>query len=295
MNGLFAYGTLKKNEIAFSQIKDMVDKVIPVDLNNHEIGIRDSLPVIFQSTNSKVQGELIMPKKDLEKIFWETIDKYEGTKLYLKSLVTVNLGGESIDCTTYLAKKEKGSGYVKLEYSSWSSKHNPYFAYSFPILYRSIKKIEKKSQPADMYLEYWTYMNELQEKYLLLTGILENIALLVIGHSNDIGPIQRIMQLGQSKEWKRAFDSVKNNSGIREMMIKDARNLKDTYRNNSPDKAILMYYQIRNNLSHQGKSGFEDCELIFNSLQILSEIIKQYLLIKIEDINEVWNLLLRSD
>ena len=54
MNGLFAYGTLKKNELAFDQIENLVDSVKSVKLPNFEIGIRDGLPVIFVNDTSIV-------------------------------------------------------------------------------------------------------------------------------------------------------------------------------------------------------------------------------------------------
>ena len=49
MTGLFAYGTLKKDELSFNQIKDYVESVKEARLSGFEIGIRDSLPVIFSA------------------------------------------------------------------------------------------------------------------------------------------------------------------------------------------------------------------------------------------------------
>jgi hypothetical protein len=56
VTGLFAYGTLKKDELAFSQIEPMVETIIKVQLSGYEIGIRDSLPVIFESKSYAVEG-----------------------------------------------------------------------------------------------------------------------------------------------------------------------------------------------------------------------------------------------
>ena len=142
-----------------------------------------------------------------------------------------------------------------------------------------------------MYFDYWKYMNDLQQKYLLLVSHLENIAILIFGPSNDSGPISRIKQLGESAEWSTAFSNVKNQSGLQSYKVKDVRNLKDQYNNESADRAILMYYQIRNNLTHQGKSG-SDCKLIYDALQDLSKLIKELLIIKVDGIEKIWNMML---
>jgi hypothetical protein len=55
-----------------------------------------------------------------------------------------------------------------------------------------------------------------------------------------------------------------------------------------------MYYQVRSNLSHQGKGGFEDCDLIYACLIDLSAILNEYLQVKIIGIEEEWKKVVRS-
>jgi hypothetical protein len=71
LDGLFAYGTLKKDELAFAQIEHLVESVEVVQLSDYEIGIRDSLPVIFESKGSNVEGELLKLIKKSRCIFFE--------------------------------------------------------------------------------------------------------------------------------------------------------------------------------------------------------------------------------
>jgi len=73
--------------------------------------------------------------------------------------------------------------------------------------------------------------------------------------------------------------------------VNDVRNLEDQYDNESAYWAILMYYQIRNNLTHQGKSG-NDCKLIYDALQDLSKLIKEFLIIKVDGIQNKWGMIL---
>jgi len=291
MNSLFVYGTLKRGEIAYSQIEDYVEDVFSAELSGYELGIRDGLPVIFEQKEFKVSGELLIPKKGSEEKFWQKIENYESSKLYSKKSIKINLGQEIRESVTYVAKKEKGTSYISLPTSSWTTLNYPHFAYAFPILLNSIKNFKLESYPADMYFDYWKYMNELQQKYLLLVSHLENIAMLIFGPSNDSGPTSRIKQLGNSVEWGTAFSNVKNQSGLQSYKVNDVRNLEDQYDNESAYWAILMYYQIRNNLTHQGKSG-NDCKLIYDALQDLSKLIKEFLIIKVDGIQNKWGMIL---
>ena len=295
ITGLFAYGTLKKDEIAFNQIEHLVESVKEVELSNFEIGIRDGLPVVFESQGSTVEGQLIIPIATTVDKFWKTVEDYEGTYLYRKVQVSVVEGsGEKISCTTFVGKREKARGYSKLESQSWTSNQDPYLAYSLPILLDAIKGVAKESYPADMRGEYWRYMNQLQEKYLLLTVILEHVALLVIGAPNSTGPNARIKQLGETEEWAQAFQKVQSSAGITKIQVKDSKKLRYIYGNESPQEAISTYYQVRSNLSHQGKSGgFADCELMYACLIDLSSILKEYLIIKIAGIENQWKLVQR--
>jgi gamma-glutamylcyclotransferase (GGCT)/AIG2-like uncharacterized protein YtfP len=290
MSGLFAYGTLKTGELAFKQIEDCIESATRVHLLKFEIGIRDGLPVIFESANSFVKGELLIPKADMADRFWEIIQEYEGSDLYRKTEVVVTAeDGKAISCQTFVGKREKARGYTNLEGQEWSSRNDPYLAYSFPILLQSISQVKPDSYPADMYLEYWKYMNMLQERYLLLTVILEHTALLVIGTHDTTGPTARIRELGLTQEWKLAFETVQANRGITKIQVKDSKKLKYKYGNESAEEAINTYYQVRSNLSHQGKSGgYADCELMYACLKDLSFIMSEYLKSKVIGIDKQW-------
>jgi hypothetical protein len=208
----------------------------------------------------------------------------------------IDVNGEKSSCTTFVGKREKARGYSKLENQNWTSNHDPYLAYSLPILLDAIKRIGKESYPADMRGEYWKYMNQLQEKYLLLTVILEHVALLVIGAPDSTGPNARINQLGETKEWAQAFHNVQSSSGITKVQVKDSKKLKYIYGNESPLEAISTYYQVRSNLSHQGKSGgYADCDLMYACLVDLSSILKEYLTIKIDGIESQWKFVQRNE
>ena len=287
MNSLFVYGTLKEGEIAFNQIKNMVAKVSPAKLIDYQIGIEDNLPKIFEHKGSLVNGELIQPKESQSEKFLKTIQDYEGS-LYYKVPVKVEIEGSAIDTSTYVAHGEPGRGFTRLEESAWYSRKYPYFSKHFPMLFEQIKLLGNESHLNDLYGNYWKYMDKLQGDYLKLISFLENYSLLVFGSSRSLGPNGRINMLGETKEWVLAFHQVANHIGIIPQEVSDARSPSKKYNNCDAQGAIRFFYQIRNNISHQGKSSPVDLDIIYNALKDLSLIIRELLIIKIDKIEDEW-------
>jgi len=288
MNTLFVYGTLKEREIAFKQIKNMVAKVSPARLIDYQIGIEDNLPKIFKHKGSLVNGELIKPKDNQSEKFFKLVHNYEGS-LYYKVPVQVEVDGSAIDTFTYVADGEPGRGFIKLEESAWYSRKYPYFSEYFPVLFKQIKFLGHEPYSNDSNGINWHYMDTLQGHYLKLFTFLENYSLLVFGSSESLGPNRRITMLGKSTEWALAFHQVKNQIGIIPQEVRDARFPSKPINNSKPQSAIKFFYQIRNNISHQGKSSRADLDIIYNALKDLSLIIRELLIIKIDKIEDEWN------
>ena len=288
MNSLFVYGTLKEGEIAFNQIKNMVAKVSPAKLIDYQIGIEDNLPKIFKHKGSLVNGEIIQPKERQSEKFFKTVQDYEGS-LYYKVPVRVEIAGSAIDTSTYLAHGEPGRGFTKLEESAWYSRKYPYFSEYFPMLFEQIKILGNESHLNDSDGNYWKYMDKLQGHYLNLIIFLENYSLLVFGSSRSLGPNGRLTMLGETKEWLLAFHRVENKIGIMPQEVSVARSPSQKFNNSDAQTAIKFFYQIRNNISHQGKSSPADLDIIYNALKDLSLIIRELLIIKIDKIEDEWS------
>ena len=288
MNSLFVYGTLKEGEIAFNQIKNMVAKVSPAKLIDYQIGIEDNLPKIFEQKGSLVNGELIQPKESHSEKFFKTVQDYEGS-LYYKVPVQVEIAGSAIDTSTYVAYGEPGRGFTKLEESAWYSRKYPYFSEYFPMLFEQIKILGNESHLNDSDGNYWKYMDKLQGHYLNLIIFLENYSLLVFGSSRSLGPNGRLTMLGETKEWLLAFHRVENKIGIMPQEVSVARSPSQKFNNSDAQTAIKFFYQIRNNISHQGKSSPADLDIIYNALKDLSLIIRELLIIKIDKIEDEWS------
>ena len=94
--------------------------------------------------------------------------------------------------------------------------------------------------------------------------------------------------LGRTKEWALAFHRVENQIGIIPQEVRDARSTSKILENSTPENAIKFFYQIRNNISHQGKSSPADLDIIYNALKDLSEIMRELLIIKIDKIEDEW-------
>jgi gamma-glutamylcyclotransferase (GGCT)/AIG2-like uncharacterized protein YtfP len=287
MNSLFVYGTLKEGEIAFNQIENMVAKVSPAKLIDYQIGIEDNLPKIFKHKGSSVNGELIQPRDNKSEKFFKTVQDYEGS-LYYKFPVQVESAGSTIDTSTYVAHGKPGRGFAILEESTWYSRKYPYFSEYFPMLFEQIKLLGNESHLNYSSGNYWNYMDKLQGQYLKLISFLENYCLLVFGSSRSLGPNGRLKMLGKTKEWALAFHQVENQIGIIPQEVSDARSPSKKYDNYNSEDAIQFFYQIRNNISHQGKSSPADLDIIYNALKDLSLIIRELLIIKIDKIEDAW-------
>lgn len=288
MNSLFVYGTLKEKEIAFNQIANMVAKVTPSKLLNYQIGIEDNLPKIFKQAGFFVNGELIQPKISKSENFFKTVNDYEGSRYY-RVPVRVEVAGSTFDTSTYVAHGEPGRGFTRLEDSTWYSRKHEYFSKHFPILFENIKLLGNELHLNDSSGNYWNYMNKLQGEYLTLISFLENYCLLVFGSSRTLGPNGRMKMLGKTKEWSLAFRQVEHQIGIIPQEVSDARSPSIKYDNSSSEKAIKFFYQIRNNISHQGKSSPADLDIIYNALKDLSLIMRELLIIKIDKIEDEWS------
>ena len=79
---LFVYGTLKKNEIAYHQIAELVDHAIPATLNNFALYIRDGIPLVIPTQGWRVSGELIYSKPHSYEELLKRVHNYEGVRLY---------------------------------------------------------------------------------------------------------------------------------------------------------------------------------------------------------------------
>lgn len=287
---LFVYGTLKKNEIAYHQIAELVDHTIPAALNNFALYIRDGIPLVIPTQGWRVSGELIYSKPNSYEELLMRVDNYEGVRLYERQVSKAQLDIRNsnsasppidnlIECYVYVGTNYS-NGNAEPMHEPWSSSLDPIFSESFPDLFKEIKSvIQLSNEPLPGQYD-WKLYNDLAGKHLLLVTIIERIAYLKFGEQftelrqnrfND-RVMKRITELGKLPEFKKAYDRVKQLNGIYSVGVFDSRNASRSLSTGKVGQAMEAWYQIRSNLQHRGKAAWKDFGILRNSLTGLTNV-----------------------
>jgi len=287
---MFVYGTLKSGEIAFQQIEDLVDHVVPASLRNFALYVRDGIPLVTPTQGWRVDGELIYAKPDSHKQLQKIVDDYEGVRLYEKQenmarIVSEGKGSKysnfntDIECFLYVGLNFN-NGHAEPLHEPWSSAQDPIFSGSFSELFTEIKLVIQNSNdpiPGDY---DWKLYNDLAAKHLLLVTIIERIAYLKFGEQyTELTPkgfndrvMKRITELGRTLEFKNAYNQVKLLGGIYPVEVFDSRNAARSVSTGKIGQAMDAWYQVRSNLQHRGKAAWRDLEILRRSLTGLTNV-----------------------
>ena len=298
MKPLFVYGTLKEHEIAFHQISKFVDHAIPSFLPNFALYIRDGIPLVIPAQGWRVTGELIYAKPDSYEKLLESVDNYEGVRLYERQEARAQLNNRYnntkdsssdswIDCYVYVGVNYQ-NGNAEPLHEPWSSSLDPIFSESFPELFKEINLVIQNSNEPFPGVYDWKLYNDLAGKLLLLVTIIERIAYLKFGEQyTELGEkgfndrvMKRITELGKSLEFKNSYNKVKLLNGIYPVKVFDSRNASRSLSTGSIGQAMDAWYQVRSNLQHRGKAAWRDFEILRNSLTGLANVTR-FLLIEL--------------
>ena len=291
---LFVYGSLKPDELGFEQIQEFVSNYSDASLRDHGLYIRDGLPVIKKNMpGESVEGVLLTIKRGMEEQFWAVVNEYEGKTNYKyeNSTLVFSEGKEHVSGAFVGRKMGKGNP-VRL-YSPWTTKLDPIFSQSFPLLHNDISEnLLKFTDVEHDPRGYWEQMNKLLSHYLLLVSVLEHMTVVKFGGSKKQEPMARIRKLQESREYLNAFGalSYKNNPPIK---VSDSRAVEDSLSSSIPDQAIFAWYQVRSNLQHRGKTSLFDAKLVQKSCVGLSNFLLEFLRISVHDIEVEWENLLK--
>jgi len=287
---LFVYGSLKPGELGFEQIELLVKNATDAELHNYGLYVRDGLPVIKpELTGEIVKGNVLEIIEGKEDEFWKIVNEYEGTHNYkFESQIPVIAGGDELKAGVYIGRK-MGKGNPEKLYSPWSTKLDPIFSQSFPLLHREISINSIKFTDADYDpVGYWTQLNGLLSQYLLLVSIFEHLTVVKYGGSKKQEPMIRIRKLQQSKGFSSAFEKLQDEKFNPPVRVSDSRAVEDTLSSSNPDQALLAWYQVRSNLQHRGKASIFDAKLVLKSCIGLSNFMFEYLKTNIEGIELEW-------
>ena len=293
---LFVYGSLKPGELGFEQIEAMVSKYSAAELHDFALYVRDGLPIIRKpAPGETVDGVLLTINAGMEEDFWQVVTEYEGTTNYKfeNSIPIISEGKEHLS-GAFIGRK-MGKGNPEKLYAPWTSKLDPIFSQSFPLLHRDIagnllKFTDAENDPSG----YWNQMNRLLSQYLLLVSILEHLTVVKFGGSKKQEPMVRIRKLQQSQGCLNAFKSLSNEINNPPIKVSDSRAVEDSLSSSTPEQALFAWYQVRSNLQHRGKASLFDASLVHKSCIGLSNFLLEYLRINVQGIENEWEKLLEE-
>lgn len=293
---LFVYGFLKPGELGFEQIEKLVSNYSDAELHHFSLYLRDGLPIIRESaTGETVDGVLLNINAGMEEEFWRVVTEYEGTTNYkFESSIPVISEGEEHLSGVFIGRKMSKGNPEKL-YLPWTSKLDPIFSQSFPLLHRDIAENALKFTDAEHDpIGYWSQLNKLLSQYLLMVSILEHLTVVKFGGSKKQEPMVRIKKLQQSQEYLNVFRALNDEINIPAIKVSDSRAVEDSLSSSAPEQALLAWYQVRSNLQHRGKASLFDASLVHKSCIGLSNFLLEYLKINVEGIENEWENLLEE-
>ena len=265
----FAYGIFKPNQIAFPNIEFEVETFEEIEIDHHTKFLRDGVSFIFPDEDGKkVKGYKIYFKKGFSKTAYFKISNKEPQSLYTWA--------EIQGMNAMVAIDGNGQDYVEIDDSDliigWN---DPYFYIGLDILKRQeidLGKIDFKK--FSFWEEKYAFSRAMfiQMKYMLAYSMIERLAFLMTSFqkgSNQIPSIlaeNKIFQYAilevynnldekEKTEDRKIFSSEKklhSNGKVKSEFVKI--NYKQCIEKENFGKIIKFYYQIRNNITHRGKT-----------------------------------------
>lgn len=255
----FAYGFFKRGERAHHQIKAFVTSVSPENLPGR-ISVRDGLPLYQTGVNGVVPGDVFNFNEPQHA--YSNICEFEPKEQYQWGTATTDTG----KLVNVLLGRSPDKASEPIE-GNWSSSDDPVFRFALDAVRKVVHEYggQFRSDPPE-HVD-WIRFFRLEMAYLLLWSILERYTAFRYGPVVD--PTKRIKKLGKESVFAKALYSVERKDNV-----VDARDPRDKYGldRDNPEKSVLYYYQIRNNLSHRGKGAWKEADRLRLALEELTAI-----------------------
>ena len=271
----FAYGIFKRNQLAYSKIKNYV-KEQPKDYTvNYEMRIRDGVPILTKEIDKKYKanGSLIYFKEESCDDAYDEICNTEPDALYEWGVIEVN----STDANVLFGKDpEKGSSKFEIyqgKVKDYNGKMDPFFRESLQI----IKEFKEKNLGVNE-----RNLLELQMHYLLLWAAIERFCDLKYGNQKISDNIEEFsgddIVIKSLKDLNR-FNNPNFNENNEKLKVFSSKDLREYELNpKNPKDSLKFYYTIRCNVVHRGKIViYDDADLLKNALDDLLEIFENVL------------------
>lgn len=281
---LFVYGNLKVDELGHGRIAGTVSRSLRATVKG-VLWERDGMPMLTLRESETTPGELIWFSSDdgyNKVIDFEPASHYSWRRVECQE--PAGRRANVLVATEGLEPAHDGGDWL-LE--PWTTTSDPLFRFGLPAIAATIRcdgLVPFRALVNDS--REWQRLFRLQSAYMLACSILERITLRVIP-----GKLEKvtasITKLGRQKDFKNAVEEVDLRNWHRPVGRAD-RPSESAQLENRSDFAAWAY-QVRSNIVHQGKSAWQEAELVRTSLIDLHDILRVYLLTKIPRFKTVWS------
>jgi hypothetical protein len=257
----FAYGLLKPGELAFSIVEPCVRSRDRAWARG-TLWLRDGIPLFDHDADGQVAGWLLWFDPARLGKAWEAICSFEPAKQYRWAVVQAYSGGKKTDANVLVGRQVR-TGSARENVQQWSAARDLVFTEGLDEVERLASEAAPDgsvhAQPDTPELRGSFF--RLQAAYLLLWSIVERYTALRFGPGLD--PWARIKQLGNDKSFLQAVTDADIKPGV----VVDSRDPGRRHQLAANGAGAAEYfYQVRSNLSHRGKSAFQDAQLLHKAV-----------------------------
>ncbi len=256
----FAYGIFRPGQLAYFQLRDLVEEIADPAQCKGKLLLRDGLPIMDLTGTDSVEGALLTFAPGKAQEAYERISAMEPDSHYRWTEARVNENLANVLLGRFTAK-----GSIVFEEPKWDGWTDPLFTSALDVIEETLN-----TQEFDWNLKP---LFRLQMAYLLLWSAIERYVSLRYHLGKDVA--NKVRQLAQ----EAAFAS-----GLL-MHVKERR---EVYRADQPDNKVVLdpqdprksleyFYQLRSNLSHRGKGVVRDYDRIQEALAQLLPIFREVL------------------
>ena len=258
----FAYGILKPGEIAYSNIKELID-VKDEAVINYGMKHRDGVPILLSKEKewARTRGYLFHFNENEEayKIICQTI----SNKLYRWG--TINIGTEKVN-VLFGKRPSKGSNAIESESDreSYTGKNDPLFKEGIQLIKNNLE-----SEHFDWECGFF----KLQMNYMLLWSAIDRYCKLKYNKEKEH---ENREELSKDKLFEEALCKFANGQKYRPVYTTDDLTKRE-FDINDPKYCINYYYTLRCNIVHRGKSSIHDVSLLEQATKDLLNIFEYIL------------------
>ncbi len=284
---LFDYGLLKPDQLAYdSLLGGTVQWTRPASLPSGGLRYRDGLPLLDPDGDCGVEGVLLAFTPGAERGAYDAICQFAPRQHYRWLTTSVKLdGGERVTANTLLGR-HPGRGSADECFSSWSAADDPVLRFG-PHSVRRLGLDDAippfPALPGDS-PSLWDRFFRLQAAYLLLWSVIDRFTALALGPADAALP--RAYRLGDDARFREAVVAA----GVApSRKTPDSRDPQKTRRiREDGSGAMYSWEAVRSNLSHPGKTAFQDGVALRRALVELHDTFQLLLLTRLPELAATW-------